>query len=158
MALQLQKVLEDAGATVVMTRTDEHAVAPTKDEDMARRRQIIENSHSDVVVSIHMNALENDNSTSGHIVYHLPGSTRGEALADAVDEGLAAQPEGLKGLGVRSEDLYILRSGTQPCILVECGFLSNPREEELLQTEAYQQALAHGIRDGIAAFLAESAE
>ncbi len=153
-ALCLRTALEDAGATVIMTRVDANALAQTKEDDMARRRQIIEDSGSDVVVSIHMNALENDSTTSGYQVYHLPGSTRGEALARAVDEGLMAQPEGIKSQGLRTDNLYILKSGTQPCVLVECGFLSNPEEESDLQDPDYQHALADGICQGVAAYLA----
>ncbi len=154
-ALCLRTALEDAGATVIMTRVDANALAQTKEDDMARRRQIIEDSGSDVVVSIHMNALENDNVTSGYQVYHLPGSTGGEALARAVDEGLIAQPEGFKSQGLRTDNLYILKSGTQPCVLVECGFLSNPEEESNLQNPDYQHALASGICQGVAAYLAD---
>jgi N-acetylmuramoyl-L-alanine amidase len=38
-------------------------------------------------------------------------------------------------------------------VLVECGFLSNPEEEKLLQDEAYQRAIAMAIAQGVMAFL-----
>ena len=37
-----------------------------------------------------------------------------------------------------------------PITIVECGFLSNPQEEKLLQTDEYQDKLAWGIYNGIA--------
>ena len=37
--------------------------------------------------------------------------------------------------------------------IVETGFLTNPREAELLQTEEYQRKCAQAISDGILKFL-----
>jgi len=39
-----------------------------------------------------------------------------------------------------------------PSVLVECGFLSNAREEALLLTPEYQQKIAIALRDGIIAY------
>ena len=48
---------------------------------------------------------------------------------------------------------YILKNVTCPFAIVECGFLSNPQEEELLCDEKYQQKMAEGICEGIENFL-----
>ena len=44
---------------------------------------------------------------------------------------------------------YFILSLNIPSVLVECGFISNPNEEKLLLTEAYQRRVAKAIRDGI---------
>ena len=48
-------------------------------------------------------------------------------------------------------DYYVL-GGTMPSVLVECGFLSNPREEALLLDPAYQQQIGQAIADGLEAY------
>jgi N-acetylmuramoyl-L-alanine amidase len=132
-----------------MTRSDDDAIAETKDEDMAERRRIIEESGSDIVISIHMNS-HTDPSISGPLVLFMPGSEQGKALAESIigciNENLNANG------GARSESLYILKSGNQPCVLVECGYMSNALEETSLAREDYQKKIADAISEGAAAF------
>ena len=45
--------------------------------------------------------------------------------------------------------VYLMKHVEIPITIVECGFLSNPEEEALLQTEEYQDKLAWGIYSGI---------
>ena len=146
----LKTALEDAGAQVIMTREDENALAPDKDADMAERRNVIVQSGSDIVISVHMNNYKDDPSVSGPLVLFMPGSEKGKALAEAVQGDLneALDTDG----AARSENLYVLKSGNQPCVLVECGYLSNEDEERRLQEPEYQQKVAKAICDGAAAF------
>ena len=48
----------------------------------------------------------------------------------------------VRELSVISDDIYLMRNAKCPAILVECGFLSNPRESALLRSESYQTRLA----------------
>ena len=79
----LRDDLQSAGAQVIMTREDGDAIANSKDADMQARRRIIEESGSDIVVSIHMN-IADDPDISGPLVLFMPGSVQGEALAEAI--------------------------------------------------------------------------
>lgn len=54
-----------------------------------------------------------------------------------------------------NEDYYILRKERVPTVICECGFLSNPEEEVLLCTEAYQEKTAWAISVGILRYLNE---
>ena len=45
--------------------------------------------------------------------------------------------------------VYLMKNVEIPITIVECGFLSNPQEEKLLQTDEYQDKLAWGIYNGI---------
>jgi N-acetylmuramoyl-L-alanine amidase len=74
----------------------------------------------------------------------------GKALAEEIQASLN-EALGANG-SARSEDLYILRSGNQPCALVECGYLSNSAEELKLQKGEYQQRLAQAICEGVMAY------
>ena len=132
-----------------MTREDDGALADTKDADMAERRRIIMESGSDIVVSIHLNSFK-DSQVSGPLVLFMPGSEQGQKLADAVQQSLNTALEASGS--ARSESLYILKSGNQPCILVECGYISNEEEERNLMRSDYQQKVAKAICGGLATY------
>ncbi len=149
-AQYLKTALQDEGAKVIMTREDEDALAGDKDADMAERRRIIEQSGSDIVISIHMNNYKDDQSVCGPLVLFMPGSDKGKTLADSVQACLNAALDA--DASARSERLFILKSGYQPCVLVECGYLSNKDEEEDLQQSDYQRKVAKAICDGVTAF------
>jgi len=146
-AKYLETELEGRGAEVIMTRTDDDAVADNKDDDMAERRRIIEQSGSDIVISIHMNFFEDDPQICGPVALFMPGSVEGKRLAEVVQKSLNNVMDA-SGIA-RSESLYILKSGHQPCVLVECGYLSNEEEERSLSRPDYQQRAAKAICDGI---------
>ncbi len=148
----LKAELEACGVQVIMTREDENAIAGDKDADMAERRRIIKESGSDIVVSVHMNNFIQDPDVSGPLVLFTPGSEKGKTLAEAVQTSLNAA---LDADGTaRSENLYVLKSGSQPSVLVECGYLSNKAEENNLRQPDYQQEVAKAICDGVTAFFA----
>ena len=147
----LQNELVQGGAQVILTRKDENATAPTKDEDMEKRRQVIVGSHSDIVVSIHMNTYE-DPDIAGHIVYYMQNSLQGEALAQAIGNRMDRSLDNKRKNSVQPNDYFILKSGAQPCVLIECGFISNPEEEANLQDPDYQKRLGKAIFDGIVAY------
>ena len=50
---------------------------------------------------------------------------------------------------MKLNSIYIMKNVEIPISVVECGFLSNPEEEQELQTEEYQEKLAWGIYTGI---------
>ena len=62
---------------------------------------------------------------------------------------------GSRDLGIQERsDLTGFNWADVPVVLVELGFLSNPREDRLLATAAYRARAASGLRDGVLAFLA----
>lgn len=144
----LKAELEGRGAKVTMTRSDENAIADTKDADMEKRRVIIHDSGSDIVVSVHMNSFKDD-IVSGPLVLFMTGSDKGKKLADYIQQRLNDELEPDSKGNARSDNLHVLRAGNQPSVLVECGFLSNPDEEKKLLTEDYQKKVAKAICDGV---------
>ena len=152
-AFAVRDALEAEGINVLMTRTDEDALADTKQGDMQARRKLMNTEGVDLVVSVHMNRFT-DPSISGPMAFYMKGSAEGQRLAERV---IASVCEAV-GRPVRSAnpgDYFVIRESPAPSVLVECGFLSNAEDEALLQTEAHQQKLARGIVDGILAYLAE---
>lgn len=60
---------------------------------------------------------------------------------------------GIKNLGVKGGPFWVLKGGEMPSILVEISHLSNPLEEERLNTPQYRQAVAQGIYEGILQYI-----
>ena len=52
-------------------------------------------------------------------------------------------------------DYYMLKCTESPSVIVECGFLSNAEEDELLNDEAYQRAIAYAIFKGAVSYFAD---
>lgn len=70
------------------------------------------------------------------------------AIQDAVCEALNIENRGVKQAG-----FYVLKDAFMPAVLIECGFLSNRKEEILLRKDWYQEKLAKGIAEGIKRFI-----
>ncbi len=149
---ELQQLFIAEGYQVIMTRENENAVGKTKDSDMAKRREIIENSNADVVISVHCNKYK-DPAASGPIVFYYKGSTKGEKLASFIQQELNTELQPPLERTYRPQNYFILRSGKAPCVLVECGFLSNKQEEKLLQTSDYQGTFAYAVLKGAIRYL-----
>ena len=150
-ALLVREALEDAGARVVMTRTGPEALGPTKGEDMARRGQLLLTEGADAAVSIHMNKFS-DRKVRGPMAYYQAGAAEGEKLAAAVIDSLT-EALSLKPRHANPGNNFVTRVPVCPAVLVECGFLSHPEEERLLQDEAYQRTLAEAVARGVIAYL-----
>lgn len=151
-ALKLKKIFEDNGYEIIMTRKDEEAVGYSKDGDMWTRRSIIDKSGADIVISIHMNKFS-DSRVAGPMAFYFKGSEEGGKLARFIQAELNAALKPYRPRSHKPETYYILRSGKCPCVLVECGFISNEREERLLQTEQYQMDTAYAIYIGAVQYL-----
>jgi N-acetylmuramoyl-L-alanine amidase len=150
-AIQLRRLLESAGAKVLMTRTSDSAV------DLWPRVAIAERSGADIFVSIHNNALPDginpftNNGTS--VFYNQPRSV---PLASAIQEALVRRL-GLPDLGISRGDLAVIRATWLPSVLVEGMFMILPEQEAALRSPAGTQRYARGVYDGIRNFLLEQA-
>ncbi len=147
----VQAALEDAGVRVLMTRTEPGALGDTKKEDMARRGELLRAEGADAAVSIHMNKFS-DRRVRGPMAYYQAGAAEGQALATAVIDSLT-EALGLSPRLPNPGNNFVTRVPACPAVLVECGFLSHPEEERLLQDEAYQRQLAEAVARGVLAFL-----
>jgi N-acetylmuramoyl-L-alanine amidase len=149
-AKRLKTELENRGAKVLMTREDDVGLGNTQQESLKERRRIIQQSGADMVISIHMNSFD-DPDVSGPLVLFKPGYTEGNELADIVQQSLNEEL-GADGTA-RSDNLVVLESIDKPSILVECGFITSPKEEKDLKKPEYQDRIVGAICDGVDAFL-----
>lgn len=159
-AKKLQALLEAEGYRVVLTRETEEGLyeadaAHKKAQDMQRRVAIIAQEDPLITVSIHQNSYQ-DPSVCGPQVFFYEHSAAGEALAKCIQDSLntelaIARPRVHKGNG----SYYILKRSEGTTVIVECGFLSNPQEEEKLQQTTYQDQVVQAVFDGTMAYLSE---
>lgn len=161
-ALKVQALLEQSGATVVLTRSDENAIYDVdkktlrekKNSDIHNRVRIGNASSADIFVSIHLNKIP-QSQYYGWQTFYKTKNESGKKLATAIQNNLneAIQKEN-KRVPLEISNVYIIKHVEIPTAIVECGFLSNPEEEKLLQTDEYQNRLVWGIYNGIMDYFA----
>ena len=155
--LKLQKLLENSGATVILTRYDENAIyeldaktiSEKKVSDIKNRVKIGNESSADIFVSIHLNKIP-QNQYYGWQSFYKDKDENSKNLATSIQNNLntSINTEN-KRVPLVLNDVYIMKHVDIPICLVECGFLSNETEEALLVTDEYQEKLAWGIYNGI---------
>ena len=157
-AFALNSLLEDAGFEVVMTRKTQYGLTDgkgiwTKNADMRIRKEIIQNSNPSLVVSIHQN-FYSSKTTRGGQTFYLMGDEQGKNFALCLQSALNGLygEYGVKDRVATPSNYYIVKCSSVPSVIVECGFLSNPADDELLSTNTHQLAIAKSIFSGIARY------
>ena len=87
------------------------------------------------------------NSTESYIVFSLMQNTyldQSLQLAEAVEQEFSNRAN-RKSRGVKQAPFYVISRTNMPSILIECGFLTNPKEEDFLHSEKGQDHLASAI-------------
>lgn len=151
-ALCLKEACEQFGFDVVLTRSTmdglyDESAANKKKSEMEKRKNIINNSNADLVISLHMNSFPLS-SSEGAQVFYAKGSEQGFNLAKSIQNSLSKSFESARDY-VTVGDYFVLNYSNIPATLVECGFLSNPEEEKLLQTEEYRKNFCYSILAGV---------
>jgi len=151
-ALKAKALLEHAGATVLLTRTDSTPL------ELYPRTRFAEQHDADVLVSIHANALPdgvNPFTNNGTSVYYF--QPRSALLARELDRALVAEL-GVRDLGMGRGDYALVRPTWMPAALTEGLFIMLPEQEALLASEEGQGRYARAILRGIEGFLRQRAK
>lgn len=156
-AKKVQRLLEEAGNKVILTRKDENAIydegcttiREMKVSDIKNRVKIGNESSADIFVSIHLNKIP-QKQYWGWQTFFKENNEDSKKLATCIQEGLSDMIDKKnKRVPLKIKNIYIVDHVNIPITIVECGFLSNEEEEKLLQTDEYQNKLAQGIYLGI---------
>ncbi|MBP1759553.1 MAG: N-acetylmuramoyl-L-alanine amidase [Firmicutes bacterium] len=154
-SLRLGKVLESKGCKVILTReVDKDFFLPgfvkgrmAKRVELSNRINIATENSADLFISIHANSFPKRNSYGMETYYYLKSSS-GKALAEIIHEQLTkVQPDNKRK--AKAGDYYIINQTEIPAIIVEVGFISNPRERKLLLSEDYRNSVADAIGSGV---------
>lgn len=142
-ALALQRELTTLGATAILTRKQDDYIS------LAARTSLTNITDTDAFISIHYNSVPAIPDVTGIGTYYYDDQNK--KLADYVQIETTKGTEA-KDRGTAFGDFQVLRQNFKPAILVELGFISNPKREQLLLTDSYQTQLVHGIIAGLSRY------
>jgi N-acetylmuramoyl-L-alanine amidase len=160
-AKKLETILTSCGFQVIMTRREDdlisdpslNTIRQRKQQDIFKRLKIAENNPKNVLVSIHQNHYS-QSRYKGTQVFYSKNHPDSQLLADALQQQIVAllQPDNTRKVKVVGSEIYLLNNCKNPSVMVECGFLSNPKDLSLLTNENYQSQMAFAIAVGLLKF------
>jgi len=150
-ALKTEKFLKAFGFDVVLTRSDDSALAGTKKEDMYSRLEIAKTHPDSLFVSIHQNHYGEGKYSGAQMFYGRQNENEGKALALILQQNFKdnLNPQNTRQVKKTSNDLFLFKNCPLPSVLIECGFLSNYSEAALLQNDEYQNKIAFTIAQSV---------
>lgn len=157
-ALKLQRIIEQSGAKVILTRSDENGIYSTdctsirnkKVSDIKNRVQIANESNANIVISIHLNKFSGSSEYKGWQTFYQKNNEESNILAKNIQEGLNNNiNKDNKRKVMPISNVYIMDNISIPTVIVECGFLSNQEDTQNLKSDEYQNKLVWGIYMGI---------
>ncbi len=152
-AFELKKQLEQAGKTVYLTREIDDYISL---KDRVEKVDTFDQK-ADLFISIHQNSSASN--TAVGIETYLPTKILNSELmsendkynflfACQVQQNLAKNTS-LMNRGVKHANFYVIKNTKIPAILIECGFISNEVEEEIINSEKHRNAVVNSIVDAI---------
>ena len=151
---KLQTYLQQYGAKVILTRDGDYDLASKhatnrKKEDFNQRMKLIQDNNADLLISIHANSFASS-SVSGIQLFYQENNEMSQKLCKTMHQHLQKVNE--RVLKDKVGDYFVLKKSGTPSVLVECGFLSNAKDRELLFQEDYQDKIANQICKAIVSF------
>ena len=161
-SLRLNDLLRLLGYQTCMIRTQDisvytkgETIAQKKVSDLKERVRIANESENTLLLSIHQNTFPDSRYSGAQVFY--PATEGSRELAEALQqEFLQALNPGSHRQAKKSSGVYLLEHIRCPGILIECGFLSNPEEANLLKTPEYQQKLSCVIASSVSRYLSNT--
>lgn len=153
----LQQLLQPSGFHVVMTRTNDTSISDNLDtiherkvSDLHNRMKIIQSQENCIFVSIHQNQFP-QSRYHGAQIFYSKNNGESKILAETIKSRIVGllQNDNTREIKPATSSIYLLWNSQVPSILVECGFLSNEEECELLNNEDYQHKIAFSIYCGL---------
>ena len=161
--LEIAKKLNDLfhllGHETVMIRTTDTSIytegstiAAQKVSDLKERVRISNETENAILISIHQNTFSDSRYGGAQVFY---AATEGsQELASLLQSSLIASVnEGSSRKCKKADSVYLMQHINCTGVLVECGFLSNPQEEALLRSDAYQRKLCCVIASAISQYI-----
>lgn len=165
-ALKVRDLLHLYGFQVLMTREADvstsddglGSLSERKTSDILNRFALIKAHPDSIFLSIHQNKFP-DSSSRGAQMFYGPKSPQSEQIAGILQKNFAAmlQPGNTREPKKGEDSVYLLYYSPAPAVLVECGFLSNPEDEALLRTDAYQDKIAFVIAGSLLEYIEQGA-
>ena len=164
-SFKTRDILRFLGVVSVMTREDENSldydesntVSQNKSADLKARLTISQNLPDCDFLSIHLNKFEQSEYKGAQVFY----SSNNEAsflLAECLQQSmrLGLDPSNERKAKESPDSVYLMKNIRSPAVTIECGFLSNPSEAELLASDRYQTKVAAAVCCGYIDYLEKS--
>lgn len=162
-AKEVKRKLEASGVKVVLTRTGDQTLG------LSARPEVAKRAKADLFVSIHLNAAASTSANGVEVFTVTPTGAQSTSVDrngsreytsgnryDVQNARLAylIQKEILRATnmsdrGVRRDRLAVLTSSTVPSVLVEAGFITNPKDQYKIFTQTERNKIAAAIAKGI---------
>jgi N-acetylmuramoyl-L-alanine amidase len=151
-ALRLRDLFAFAGVRTSLIRDadvsvysgDCGTIAEKKVSDLKNRAKIVNDMENPLLISLHQNFYPESKYRGTQTFF--AGTAGSEALAQLVQDTVRERVDPNNHRQIKKAvSVYLMEHIRCTGILVECGFLSNPEEAALLQTEAYQKRLSAAI-------------
>ena len=149
-ALKLESLCVFLGINPVLTRDTEEISYPDdadtirakKTADQKARLNLINSAPNAVLISIHQNCFPSSSPYGSQVLYAPTAGSRefGEYIQDCMVQQLIVNNK--RSAALIPENIYLMNNIECPAVLVECGLLSNPEEEQLLLSDGYQMKIA----------------
>ncbi|GAB6158674.1 N-acetylmuramoyl-L-alanine amidase [Desulfotomaculum varum] len=152
-AKRLATLLGEMGAAVILTRDSDIDLCDNtingnkKRQDLNRRAEIANQREADLFISIHCNGFTSPRE-HGAQVFSQPGSEESKRLAESIQAAMT-DILGNTTRKAKQVDYYVTRTTKMPAAIVEIGFVTNPKEDRLLQDPLYQSKVAWSIAAGL---------
>lgn len=153
-ALKAYAFFTENGYKTVMIRKEDkliydegsNTVRSKKSSDLHNRLKIVNDTENAILLSIHQNHYS-ESKYYGAQVFYSGNNPQSEVLARCIQEYIisALQPQNKRQIKKSGSEIYLLNNAKAPAVMVECGFLSNHTEAELLNTSEYQSKIAECI-------------
>jgi len=154
-AIKVKDVLEANGVQVVMTRINDDISWPADNgKDLQARLDIATKENADLMVSIHCNVSDEDiYNVSGSEVYANAEQKKSTALAKSIVAELDQLRPDMPSRGVKTAVLHLTLFNKVPTVIVEMGFVSNPKDVDYLINNDTQSKMVNAIANGIINYL-----
>jgi len=159
-SLYLREYLEQSGSIVIMTReedvdlyVDDGSGRRKKTIDLTNRKDIVTKNKPHVLISIHVNSFPQSRYYGAQTFYSEDNEESRELAIIILEELARVLNEDNKREALKNDDVYMIKGLDIPAVLIECGFLSNPQEEQRLNDPQYQQKIAWSIYVGLQRYL-----
>ncbi|MCY6484986.1 N-acetylmuramoyl-L-alanine amidase [Clostridium aestuarii] len=149
-AIKAGKILESNGVKVVYTRKTDY-VSWSKDDSIEARSKIVNDANADVLVSIHCNS-SNSKDANGIETYYLENDSESKKLASYIQNDLVSKT-GLRNRGIMSSRFKTLSKVNATAVYLDLGFITNPTEEKVLNSEEFKKNSAEAIANLVLKYL-----
>ena len=162
-SLYLQEYLSFFNIETIMIRDTDcsveneglNTIRERKTSDLHNRMRIMEETENAIFVSIHQNKYQDPKYSGTQVFYSPKTKEESQILAQTIQDYVVntLQQDNTRQIKECGTSVYLMYNAVKPAVLVECGFLSNYEETNMLKTVEYQKKIAFCIAMGIQNYL-----